>query len=291
MRFEAIAQLYSKHSRSRVASLLECPIQKIGWETMKPLDTKIALVTGASRGIGKAVAQRLARDGATVAVHYGTNEAAALETVATIEAEGGIAFPLGVELGVPGDAEALWDAFDATGLGAVDIIVNNAGTVVYSTIEGVSEKDFDAVFAVNAKAPFFVIQQGLRRLRDGGRIINISSAAARVATPLTIAYSMTKAALNGLSRTLALELGNRGITVNSVEPGIVETDIAAWLADDRMHAQAAAWSAFHRVGQPHDIADVVAFLASHDARWVTGQYIDATGGLALGPTVDVGSLR
>lgn len=258
---------------------------------MKPLDNKIALVTGASRGIGRAIAERLARDGATVVVHYGTNEAAALQTVTAIEAAGGTAFSLGAELGVPGDAESLWDGFDSTGLDAVDIIVNNAGIVVYSTIDGVSPKDFDAVFAVNARAPFFIIQQGLRRLRDDGRIINIASAAARVATPLTIAYSMTKAALNGLSRTLALELASRGITVNSVEPGIVETDIAGWLADDQMRAQAAAWSAFGRVGQPADIADVVAFLASPDARWVTGQYIDATGGLVLGPTVNVETLR
>ncbi|MGW4244787.1 SDR family oxidoreductase [Nocardia sp. NPDC004722] len=258
---------------------------------MKHLENKIALVTGASRGIGKAVAERLARDGATVAVHYGFNEDAARQTITSIEASGGRAVALQAELGVPGDAEALWAAFDATGLGAVDILVNNAGIVVYSTIGGVSDKDFDAVFAVNAKAPFFIIQQALPRLRDGGRIINISSAAARIATPLTVAYSMTKGALNSLTRTLALELGNRSITVNSIEPGVVDTDIAAWLADDRMRAQAAAWSALHRVGQPADIADVAAFLASPDARWVTGQYIDATGGLSLGPTVDTGTLR
>ncbi|MFT3863381.1 MAG: SDR family oxidoreductase [Solirubrobacterales bacterium] len=257
---------------------------------MGRLAGKTALVTGASRGIGRAIARRLARDGALVAVHYGSNEEAAAETVSLIESSGGRAFPLGVRLGEPGDAAALWQAFDA-GLAAhtdapgVDIIINNAGTVVYATIEGVGEEDFDRLFAVNVKAPFFILKYGLDRLQDEGRVINIASGAARLATPLTIAYSLTKGALNTLSRTLALELGARGITVNSVEPGIVKTDIAAWLADPTLSKAAAGWSALDRVGDPFDIADVVAFLASPDGRWVTGQQIDASGGLLLGPTV------
>ncbi|HEY3683722.1 MAG TPA: SDR family oxidoreductase [Streptosporangiaceae bacterium] len=257
---------------------------------MDALAGKTALVTGASRGIGRAIAERLGRDGVLVAVHYGSNEQAAMETTNMIRARGGRAFPLGVPLGEPGDAKALWEAFDAgvAGHGAntgVDIIVNNAGTVVYGTIEGVSEQDFDRMFAVNVKAPFFILKEGLSRVNDDGRIINISSAAARIATPLTIAYSLTKGAVNTLSRTLALELGSRGITVNSVEPGIVKTDITPWLADEQLSAQAAGWAALGRVGDPFDIADVVAFLASPEARWITGQYIDATGGLLLGPTV------
>ncbi|MBL7489694.1 SDR family oxidoreductase [Frankia sp. AgB1.9] len=255
---------------------------------MGTLTAKTALVTGASRGIGRAVALRLAREGALVAVHYGSNEAAAKDTVDTITTAGGRAFALRTHLGHAGDAEALWSAFDDgirehADSPAVDVIVNNAGIALYATVTDVEDKTFDEVFAVNAKAPFFILQHGLDRLREGGRVINISSGAARLATPMLIAYAMTKGALNALTRTLALELGPRDITVNSVEPGIVETDIAFFLADPRMNELAASWSAFNRLGQPADIADVVAFLASPDARWITGQFIDATGGFLLGP--------
>jgi 3-oxoacyl-[acyl-carrier protein] reductase len=257
---------------------------------MEPLAGKTALVTGASRGIGRAIAQRLAKDGALVAVHYGSSEQAALEVTEAITRAGGRAFALRAPLGEPGDAQALWASFDAAAAGhgaapGVDIIVNNAGVPVYGAIGGVGGAEFDRAFAVNVRAPFFIVQEGLGRLRDGGRIINISSGAARIATTPMIAYAMTKGAVNALSRTLALELGPRGITVNSVEPGIVSTDMTPWLADEQLSAQAASWAALSRLGDPSDIADVVAFLASPDARWVTGQHIDATGGLLLGPVV------
>ena len=260
---------------------------------MATLTGKTALVTGGGRGIGRAIAVRLAHEGAVVAVHYGSNETAALETAATITADGGRAFVIGARLGSRGDAEKLWSAFDDavtahSDSAGVDIVVNNAGTVIYGPIDGVGEDDFDLVYAVNAKAPFFIVKHGLGRLRDGGRIIKISSGASRIASPLTIAYSMTKGAINALTRTLALELAPRAITVNAVEPGIVRTDLAPWLADEQMSAQAAGWSAFNRLGEPADIADVVAFLASSDSRWVTGQFIDASGGLLLGPTLKAG---
>jgi 3-oxoacyl-[acyl-carrier protein] reductase len=257
---------------------------------MGTLAGKTALITGAGRGIGRAIAQRLGRDGALVAVHYGNNKQAAEQTAAAITDAGGRAFVIGARLGQPGDAQALWSGFDEglahhSDAGGVDIIVNNAGMAVYGTIENVDEDSFDQVHAVNAKAPFFILKYGISRLRDGGRIINISSGASRVASPLTIAYSMTKGAVNALTRTLALELAPRGITVNAVEPGIVKTDITPWLADERLSTQAAGWSAFNRVGEPADVADVVAFLASPDSRWVTGQFIDASGGLLLGPSL------
>ncbi|MFC9324099.1 SDR family oxidoreductase [Kitasatospora sp. NPDC057015] len=254
---------------------------------MSGLSGRTALVTGGSRGIGRSIARRLARDGALVAVHYGGNETAAKETVAGIEADGGQAFALGAELGVPGDAAALWAAFDE-GLerrGAepgLDILVNNAGITLPRQIADVTEEDYDRVFAVNVRAPFFLIQQGLGRLRDGGRIINISSGATRIAFPRTVAYSMTKGALDTLTLTLALALGPRGITVNTVAPGIVDTEINPHLKDPRVRAELASFSVFDRIGQPSDIADVVAFVAGDDARWITGQYLDATGGAHLG---------
>lgn len=253
---------------------------------MGTLTGKTALVTGGSRGIGRSISQRLARDGALVAVHYGSNAAAAEETVKTIQADGGTAVQVAARLGEPGDAEALWRAFDDAvaplGGHGVDIVVNNAGIAVYAPIGTTGEHEYDEVFAINAKAPFFIIKHALTRINDGGRIISTSSGVARIATPLTVAYSMTKAALNALTLTLAHELGPRGITVNAVAPGVVDTEAAAWLADAELRAQAAALSAFNRVGEPADIAGIVAFLASDDARWITGQTIDATGGSLLG---------
>ncbi|MFC5743997.1 SDR family oxidoreductase [Actinomadura rugatobispora] len=255
---------------------------------MGVLAGRTALVTGASRGIGRAIALRLAADGARVGVHYGTNRDAAVQTVAAIEERGGGAFALGTELGVPGDARALWAAFDEHAPGGLDILVNNAATGLYGRIGEIGEDDFDRAFAVNAKAPFFIVQQGLERLRDGGRIINVSSGVTRIASPSTIAYSMTKGALEVLTHTLAQELGTRGITVNTVSPGIVDTEINTWLADPAARAAAAGYSAFDRLGEPGDIADVVAFLAAPDARWVTGQNIDATGGSFLGAVLPTG---
>ncbi|MEU1130787.1 SDR family oxidoreductase [Streptomyces sp. NPDC005900] len=241
---------------------------------------KTALVTGGSRGIGRGIAERLGRDGARVAVHYGTNETAAKETVTAIEAAGGSAFAIGAELGVPGDAEALWAEFDRHAEG-LDILVNNAGIGLYARVGEVREADYDRVFAVNAKAPFFIVQRGLDRLCDGGRIITISSGVTRIAFPITVAYSMTKGAVNVMTHTLAQELGPRGITVNAVAPGIIETEMMDG-APEGTRAEMAGYSTFDRIGRPADVADIVAFVASDDARWITGQYIDATGGSALG---------
>ena len=243
--------------------------------------TRTALVTGASRGIGRAIALRLAADGVRVAVHYANNEAAARETVDAITAVGGSAFPIQAELGVPGDAEALWKAFDAQADG-VDIIVNNAGIAGPGRIHEVDEDAYDRVFAVNAKAPFFILKHGLDRLRDGGRIVNISSGVTKVAFPDMTAYAASKGAVEVLTLTLAQTLGHRGITVNAVSPGTIETDIHPWMADPAAKAHAASFSVFDRVGQPDDVADVVAFLASEQARWITGQNIDASGGSGLG---------
>ena len=255
---------------------------------MGTLAGRTALVTGGSRGIGRGIAERLAREGALVAVHYGSNREAAEQTVKTIRADGGRAFAIGVELGLPGDAQALWAAFDTAlaehgeGAAGVDILVNNAGINAHGRIHEVTEEDYDRVFAVNVKAPFFIIREGLDRLRDGGRIINISSGVTRIAFPSITAYAMTKGALDTLTLTLAQDLGARGITVNAVNPGIVATDINPWLSDPDVRAEMSAYSVFGRVGEAADIADVVAFVASDDARWVTGQTLDATGGSMLG---------
>ncbi|MER5628181.1 SDR family oxidoreductase [Streptosporangium sp. NPDC002544] len=249
---------------------------------MNTLHGKTALVTGASRGIGRAIALRLARDGARVAVHYGGNEQAAKETVAAIEAAGGQAFTLQAELGTPGDAEHLWAAFDARADG-VDILVNNAGILNDEPgIEHVTRQQFERIFAVNTTAPFFVTKLALPRLHDGGRIINISTMLTRgSAMPLSISYAMSKGALDVLTSTLAKQLGPRAITVNTVAPGVIDTD----MHQGRLVGDALAWlsslSPLGRVGTPGDVADAVAFLASDDSRWVTGHWLDASGGTLL----------
>jgi 3-oxoacyl-[acyl-carrier protein] reductase len=223
-----------------------------------------------------------------VAVHYGSDAASAMRVVTEIERAGGRAFAVGADLAAPGHARTLWERFDAgiAEAGAepgLDILVNNAGVARSNDLTETTEAEFDHIFAVNVRAPFFLIQQGLERLRDDGRIINISSGVTRIAAPSMVTYSMTKGALNTLTFTLAKQLGERGITVNAVAPGIVDVDSnAAWLRDDP--EQLAFWgslSPFGRIGQPADIADVVAFLSSPDARWITGQCIDATGGAQL----------
>ncbi|RPF37966.1 SDR family NAD(P)-dependent oxidoreductase [Streptomyces sp. TLI_185] len=254
---------------------------------MAALTGKAALVTGASRGIGRGIAQRLAADGALVAVHYGRDEGAAKETVAAIEAAGGQAFAVRAELGVPGDADTLVEAVvtglqERTGTDRLDILVNNAA--VDEGGDGETPEAFDRLFAVNVRAPYFLIRRALQLMGEGGRIINIGSGVTRISVPGELAYSMSKAALATLGRNLANEVGPRGITINTVEPGTVHTDRTAWLFSHPQAQQMVTDSqAIERVGVPADIAGVVAFLASPDSGFVTANTIDASGGTYLGP--------
>jgi 3-oxoacyl-[acyl-carrier protein] reductase len=251
------------------------------------LKGKVAVVTGASRGIGRAIAIRLGTDGALVAVHYGRNQEQAQKTAREIEATGGAAFAIGVELGTVASVDQFFKLLDAEltkriGRNQFDILVNNAGVAPDSSVETATEAVYDEVFALNVKVPFFISQKALPRLRDGGRIINLSSGVTRIAFPEKAAYAMTKGALNILTLELAKSLGSRNITVNSLAPGFTDTDMAADILRSPQGRQyASSASAFNRVGQPDDIADAAAFLASHDGRWVTGQYLDVTGGARL----------
>lgn len=249
------------------------------------LQGKTALVTGGSRGIGRAAAERLAADGARVAVHYGTNETAAKETVEAITAAGGAAFPVRAEFGTDGDVDALFEGLTAGLDGArLDILVNNAAFVDYTdNIHEVTPAAFDRLIAVNMKAPLFVTQRVLPLMPDGGRIVNVSSGVTWFAQP-EITYAMTKGALNVFTRSLARTLGPRGITVNTVSPGITETDMNGWLQDPDSATRVAAMVALGRHGQAPDLADVIGFFASADARWVTGEVLEVNGGLWLGPS-------
>ncbi|MGG3885658.1 SDR family oxidoreductase [Brevibacillus panacihumi] len=254
---------------------------------MKRLQDKVALVTGASRGIGRSIALRLAKEGALVAVHYGTNQEGAEAVVREIERDGGSAFAIGAKFDSYESVQTFYRAFEHSlkqriGSSHLDILVNNAGTPLSAAIEDTTEESFDEVMNTNVKTPFFLIQQALPRLRDEGRIINISSAVTRISLPSIPAYSMSKAAIESLTLALSTQVAARNITINAIRPGFVATDMnAAMLNDSDLFNFGAGFSAFGRWGQPEDIADIAAFLASPDSRWITGQFIDASGGSHL----------
>jgi 3-oxoacyl-[acyl-carrier protein] reductase len=251
---------------------------------VRGLAGQTALVTGASRGIGRAIAERLAAEGVLVAVHYGTNDRAAKETVAAIRDSGGEAFAVRAELGTPGDIDTLFAGLEEGLQGRpLNIVVNNAAIMDYAaTVDQATQEQFEHVFAVNVRAPLFIVQRALPLMPDGGRIVNVSSGVTWFAIP-EVVYAMTKGALNVLSRSLAHTQGVRGITVNTVSPGITETDMNGWLGNPDSAQAVAGMIALGRHGQPSDVGDVVVFLASDDARWITGQTLEVNGGLFLGP--------
>jgi 3-oxoacyl-[acyl-carrier protein] reductase len=245
--------------------------------------TKNALVTGASRGIGRAIAVRLAADGAVVAVHHGGNEVAAKETVALIEDAGGRAFTVAARFGEAGAVDRLADAVTAA-FDGLDILVNNAGIGSHSTIGQLTEEELDRLLAVNVKTPMLLVRRLMPVLNDGGRIITVGSMASRIAVQSQIGYTVSKAAVEALAPTLANELGHRGITVNTVAPGPIRTDLTEpLLAIPEAAAGLTAMTALGRIGEPEDVADVVGFLAGPGGRWVTGRTLDVSGGTFLGP--------
>ncbi len=250
--------------------------------TATPLTGKLALVTGASRGIGAAIARRLALSGARVGVHYSASKDQALKVVADIKGAGGSAFPIAGDLRSLAGVRDLFAAFDKE-VGAtakIDILVNNAGVAPMGPFAETTEADFDHVFNVNVKSPFFVTQKALPRIPDAGRIINISSVVSHRTFPGLAAYASTKGALDTFTLQLANELGVRNITVNAVNPGIIDTDMSAAIGENR-DAMALGIQALQRLGKPEDVANVVAYLATPEAAWLTGQLIDASGGTRL----------
>lgn len=250
------------------------------------LHGRIALVTGASRGIGKAIALALASRGATVAVHYRNAREQAEDVLRNIADTSGRAFALQADLADAGGAGALAtslrEALAAHGLPPrLDILVNNAGIGMRRQLPDVTPDDFDLVLQVNLKSPFFLIQQLLPILADGGRIINVSSMGTRAAYPDMSVYAPAKAGLEALTLLLAQALGARGITVNAVRPGATATDMNAGASHPETAQRIAATVALGRVGRPEDVAAIVAFLASDEGRWITGQCLDASGGQRL----------
>jgi 3-oxoacyl-[acyl-carrier protein] reductase len=240
---------------------------------------KLALVTGGSRGIGRAIVKRLAADGAAVVFSFLRDQRAAEEVMAAVQAAGGNAYAVQADLGRLAEVRRLFDQAERH-LGGLDILVNNASVVVTVSIAEATEQAYDRVMAVNSRGTFFALQQAARRLRDGGRIVNLSTVNTVLPAPGVAIYAASKAAVEQFTRVAARELAGRGITVNTVSPGATDTAMFRGANPPDAPERAAAMTPLGRLGQPADVADVVAFLVGPDARWLTGQNLRASGGLA-----------
>jgi 3-oxoacyl-[acyl-carrier protein] reductase len=245
------------------------------------LTGKVAIVTGASKGIGAAIATHLATEGAAVVVNYASSKAGADKTVAEIAKNGGRATAVQADISKQGDIKKLFSAtikeFDK-----VDILVNNAGIYEFAPLENVTPEHFHKQFDLNVLGLLLATQEATKSFgKAGGSVINISSVVASSAPPTTSVYSATKAAVVAVTRSLAQELGSRKIRVNSVNPGMVETEgvHAAGITESDFRRQVEAQTPLGRIGQPDDVAPMVVFLASDDARWITGETFYVAGGL------------
>jgi 3-oxoacyl-[acyl-carrier protein] reductase len=257
-------------------------------DSMAALQNKTALVTGASRGIGRATAAALARAGAHVLVHYGRSAQEAESLVSQIQTKGGRANAISADLATPNGAALLAKQVRSVVGDRLDVLVLNAGISKAARVADYTVEDFDSLFATNVRGPFFLVQQLLPLLGEGSNIVVISSAAARTVVgtpglenPSILAYAATKGALETLVRHWAAILGPRGIRVNAIAPGVIDTDMSNFTKTEAGRQAALGMQALKRIGKPEDIADVVAFLASDGARWIAGASIPVDGGSKL----------
>lgn len=246
---------------------------------MQVLNGKVALITGASKGIGAVTALEMARSGATVIVNYNGSEKAAEQVVADIKAAGGHAIAIQADVSLEQDVERLFDEAIAA-FGKVDVLVNNGGIMLTKPIGKVSTEEFDKILSINVKGVFNTLRQASTRLEDNGSVINLSSTVTRTMFPGYGPYCATKGAVEQLTRIFAKEVGSRGINVNAVSPGPTETDLFLEGKSQQDIDRLAASNAFNRLGQPEDIARVIVFLASDASKWISGQNIDANGAMA-----------
>lgn len=247
----------------------------------RQLEGKVAIVTGASKGIGAAIARRLAADGASVVVNYSSDKSGAERAVADIKGAGGRAIAVQGSVAQESDVRRLFDEAQQA-FGPPDILVNNAGVYEFRALEEVDVALYRKLFDVNVLGLLLASREAVKRMGpEGGSIINVSSVAARSAPPTTSVYSATKGAVDSITRSLSQELGPRGVRVNSVNPGMVDTEgyRTAGLHESEFRSQVIAQTPLGRIGQPDDIAPIVSFLASDDASWITGERFFVSGGL------------
>ena len=245
---------------------------------MGSLTEKVAIVTGSSDGIGRAIAERLGQDGATIVVNYGKSADKAKQVVVGIEEKGGKAVAIQADMSKVGDVGRL--VKDTVRIfGRLNILVNNAGMFMYKPLVEMTEEEFDRMFALNTKGPYFALQEAAKIIQEGGRIVNISTDGTHIGFAGATAYLGSKGALEQFTKGLAHELAPKGITVNTVSPGY--TDTAMLPADPTFRQIGEQASPLKRLGIPKDIADVVAFVVSEEARWLTGQNIHAGGGVVM----------
>ena len=244
---------------------------------MSSLKGKVALVTGASRGIGRGIAERLAKDGATIVVNYTKSAGEAEKVVSGIKGQGGNAMAVQADVSKVEDIRRLFQETKKV-YGRLDILVNNAGIFWAKPILETTEEEYDQMFAVNAKGQFFALQEAAKHMAEGGRIVNISTGGTKRAFPGISAYGGSKSALEFFTKVAAKELGPKHITVNTISPGYTETDM---LSDPQFRTIGIQASPLGRLGTPADIAQVVAFIVSDDGGWITGDTIQAGGGVAM----------
>ena len=247
---------------------------------MSKLTGKVAVVTGASKGIGAAIAKSLAAEGASVVVNYASSKAGADTVVAAITKAGGKAVAVAGDVSTTAGAQGIIDAA-IKNYGKLDVLVNNSGVYEFLPIEAVTEEHFHRHFNINVLGPLLTTQAAVKHLGEGGSIINISSGVTRLAPATSAVYSGTKGALDVITSVLAKELGSKKIRVNSINPGIVETEgtVSAGFIGSDFEKAMIAQSPLGRSGRPDDIADIAVFLASNDSRWMTGEQLLATGGI------------
>lgn len=246
---------------------------------MNKLANKTAIVTGASRGLGKEIALLLAAHGAAVVINYANNNEEAEKVADSINTNGGRAIAIRADIS---DAAAVTRLFDQTieQFGKVDIVVNNAGIMITKPVKDTTEEDFDQQFRINVKSIFLSMKEAAVKMTGNGRIINISSSVTRLMMPGYATYAATKAAVEQMSRVFAKEIGPKGITVNSVSPGPLNTELFLKDKTPELVQRIAGLSAFNRIGETEDIAPIILFLAGDDSHWITGQNIGCNGGMA-----------
>lgn len=246
---------------------------------MTGLKNKTAIITGSSRGLGKKVAIALAEQGVNVVVNYNVKESEASATVDKITSSGGNAIAIKADVSKSEDVVFLFEKA-IKHFGKIDIVVNNAGIMVTKFLKDFSEEEFDKQFSVNVKSVFLMMKTASEKLESNGRIINISSSVSRLMMPNYAVYSATKSAVEQMTRVFAKEIGNKGITVNSVLPGPINTELFLNGKSDDLINRIAGLSAFNRIGNIEDILPIILFLSGNDSQWITGQSIGINGGMA-----------